>query len=118
MQEANCGVDRFFQFSVDTMNYRRHTTLVVIHDQGTDMAAGPGPRVGDLQHTILKVLWSAGPSTVSDVHKTLAQDRELAYTTVATLLRRMETRGLVRHKEEGRKFVYEPVVSEEGITSS
>jgi BlaI family transcriptional regulator, penicillinase repressor len=81
------------------------------------MAAGPGSRMGDLQHAILKVLWQAGPSTVSEVHKALA-DRDLAYTTVATLLRRMESRGLVRHREEGRKFVYEPLVSEEGVTTN
>ncbi len=35
----------------------------------------------------------------------------MAYTTVATMLRKMESRGLVAHREEGRKFLYEPLVT-------
>ena len=72
--------------------------------------------VGSLQLQILKVLWDRGPSAVADVHGALAGD--LAYTTVATMLRKMEARGLVRHREEGRKFVYEAAVRQAEVITS
>jgi predicted transcriptional regulator len=75
-------------------------------------------RLGDLQLAIMKVLWEAGAATVAEVHKALGPGADLAYTTVATMLRKMEARGLVRHREEGRRFVYEPAVSEAGVTRS
>jgi predicted transcriptional regulator len=64
----------------------------------------------------MKVLWSRGEATVADVHKALAGGRELAYTTVATMLRKMEGRGLVRHRLEARSFIYQPVVEEEAVS--
>jgi BlaI family penicillinase repressor len=72
--------------------------------------------VGSLQLQILKVLWDGGPAAVADVHRALPGG--LAYTTVATMLRKMEARGLVRHREEGRRFVYEAAVREGDVTGS
>lgn len=69
-------------------------------------------RLGDLQLAIMKVLWTRGEATVSEVHKELANDRDLAYTTMATMLRKMEVRRLVAHRAEGRSFVYRAVVEE------
>jgi BlaI family transcriptional regulator, penicillinase repressor len=77
----------------------------------------PRYRLGDLQLAIMKVLWEAGAAAVTDVHHALA-DNNLAYTTVATMLRKMEAKGLVRHREEGRRFIYLPAVTEEGVTRS
>jgi BlaI family transcriptional regulator, penicillinase repressor len=73
--------------------------------------------VGNLQLQILKALWAAGPATVADVHAALPHGADLAYTTVATMLRKMEARGLVRHRRDGRKFVYEPAVRQEDVTA-
>lgn len=73
-------------------------------------------RLGDLQLRIMKVLWSSGEATVADVHKALADENELAYTTVATMLRKMEARGLVRHRLDARSFVYRPAVAEEAVS--
>lgn len=74
-------------------------------------------RLGDLQLRIMKLLWEVGPTAVADVQRRLGGDR-LAYTTVATMLRKMETRGLVGHREEGRRFIYEPAVSADVVTRS
>lgn len=74
-------------------------------------------RLGDLQLEIMKLLWKRGPSRVADVHKGLGTDR-FAYTTVATMLRKMEERGLVRHQEQGRAFYYKAIVSGEEVTRS
>jgi len=73
-------------------------------------------RLGDLQLRIMRVLWDSAPASVAEVHGRLGG--ELAYTTIATMLRKMEDRGLLRHDEEGRKFVYRPAVSEEDVTRS
>ena len=69
----------------------------------------PTPRELD----ILKVLWEHGPLAVADVHRLLppADGRRVALTTVQTLIRLMETKGLVRHTAEGRAFVYAGVYS-------
>jgi BlaI family transcriptional regulator, penicillinase repressor len=57
---------------------------------------------------ILKVLWEDGPSSVRAVYHRLAdaQEEDLAYNTVQTLLRLMEDKGLVAHEVEGRTFIY------------
>jgi BlaI family penicillinase repressor len=73
-------------------------------------------RLGNLQLQIMKVLWAAGPCRVADVHARLPAGHDLAYTTVATMLRKMEDRGLVTHASEGRSFVYQAAVAEEDVT--
>jgi BlaI family penicillinase repressor len=65
----------------------------------------PEPTPRELE--ILKVLWEQGPSSVRVVHRVLQMEEPtLAYTTVQTMLRLMEGKGLVAHAEEGRTFVY------------
>lgn len=65
-----------------------------------------GPRnLGELQLAILRTLWQRDESSVADVHEALS-DRGLALTTIATMLRKMEEKGLVAHRENGRQFLY------------
>ena len=47
----------------------------------------------------------------------MCPDGELAFNTVQTLLRIMEDKGLVRHRAEGRTFIYEPKYSRDRVTS-
>lgn len=74
-------------------------------------------RLGDLQLKIMQVLWERGEAAVAEVYESLRGER-LAYTTVATMLRKMETRGLVRHRAEERRFIYRPAVSADQVTQS
>lgn len=69
----------------------------------------------DLQVAILSVLWEEGEATVNGVRERLAEERDLARTTVATLLSRLEDRGVVAHRERGREFVYRARVSEREV---
>lgn len=73
-------------------------------------------RLGDLQLRIMKVLWERGEATVAGVHEALPDGRGLAYTTVATMLRKMEGRGLVSHRVDGRSFIYSAKVAEEEVS--
>lgn len=75
-------------------------------------------RIGDLQLHILKVLWERPDSGVGVVHEALKPERDLAYTTVATMLRKMEARGLVTHREEGRSFLYRAAVQADDVNRS
>jgi predicted transcriptional regulator len=72
-------------------------------------------RLGDLQLKIMKVLWEQREVTVA-VHQALEPATSLAYTTIATMLRKMEARGLVSHRLEGRNFVYRAAVAEKAVT--
>ncbi len=66
---------------------------------------------------ILKVLWEIGSGSVREVHERLCPSGELAFNTVQTLLRIMEDKGLVRHRAEGRTFIYSPCHSREQVSS-
>ena len=75
-------------------------------------------RLGDSQLKIMKVLWERGHANVNDVLDALGPEADLAYTTVATMLRRMEARGLVTHTTEGRTFIYRPAVAADEVSRS
>ena len=72
--------------------------------------------LGKLQLAIMRVLWSAGEATVNDVHRALSASHGLAPTTIATMLKKMEKKGVLTHRTEGRRFVYRPTVSERAVT--
>jgi predicted transcriptional regulator len=72
----------------------------------------PALDLSDLQLATIRVLWDRGEATTAEVHKALRPSRGLAVTTVATLLRRLEERGLVAHRSDGRAFVYRALLSE------
>jgi predicted transcriptional regulator len=75
-------------------------------------------QLGDLQLAIMRELWRLKEATVTDVHGALLAERGLAPTTIATMLKKMEARGLVTHRTEGRRFVYRSLVSEDTVTHS
>ena len=78
----------------------------------------PRQTLGDLQHAIMAVLWERGEATTADVHQALQEERGLAPTTIATMLRKMEDKGVVAHRAEGRQFVYRPTVTQAEVRES
>ena len=60
---------------------------------------------------LMSVLWQRGSGTVSEVREEVVDD--ISYSTVMTLLRTMESKGLVRHEKEGKAFRYFPMVQAE-----
>lgn len=65
---------------------------------------------------VMAVLWDAGPSTVTEVMDQLGDT--LAYTTVLTVLRTLESKGHVGHNEEGRAHRYHALVAREAAGNS
>jgi len=74
------------------------------------------PRLGDLQLKIMKLLWEHGESAVADLHRALTREKAFAYTTIATMLRKMEEKGLVTHRVDGRCFIYSAAVQEQAVS--
>jgi predicted transcriptional regulator len=74
-------------------------------------------QLSELQLAVVRALWELGEGGVSEVLSQVARNgRELAPTTVATVLRRLEKDGWVAHRERGRQFVYRARVSREQAT--
>lgn len=65
----------------------------------------------DRELEILKVLWDAGPASVREVYEAMSRrSAGIVQNTVQAFLRTMEEKGLVRHRTEGRSFIYEPLL--------
>lgn len=70
------------------------------------------PRLTALQLEVFKVLWERPEATVVEIQQAVSATRPLAQTTIATLLSRLEKRGLVAYRTEGRQYVYRAVLQE------
>jgi BlaI family penicillinase repressor len=71
-------------------------------------------QLAPLQLEIMQVLWDREEATVAEVHQDLPKGRSLAYTTVSTMLTKMQHNGQVRIKrrEAGRVLVYAAAIRE------
>jgi len=76
-------------------------------------------RLGELENEVMTRLWQWNrPVTVREVLEDLLQERELAYTTVMTVMDKLFQKGWLRREQEGRAFRYEPVSSREAYTAA
>lgn len=72
--------------------------------------------LGEREADVMKALWALGSGTVADVRARLPVS--LAYTTVLTILRRLQEKGFVEPEVEGRAHRYRPLVSEYEVRST
>lgn len=74
--------------------------------------------MGELESAVMAQLWSAdAPRTVREVHEALTPTRQLAYTTVMTVLDRLAKKGLVTQERDERAYRYSPARSREQMTA-
>ena len=71
------------------------------------------PDLSDLQLAIIRVLWDKGEASALEVQAAIHRSRPLAITTVSTVLARLEKKGVVAHRADGRTFIYRARVSEQ-----
>ena len=64
---------------------------------------------------ILRLVWQLGEATVQQIQDALPANRKVAYKTVQTLLRRLEDKGYLTHKVEGKAHVFGPAVKREAV---
>ena len=69
----------------------------------------------DLELQVLSVLWERGPSGVRDVMEEIPDGKPRAYTTILTVLQVLEKKGLVRHVQNGRQYVYHAATNRDGV---
>jgi predicted transcriptional regulator len=70
----------------------------------------------DREADLMQILWEHGASTAGEVRDRLSDD--LAYTTVLTVLRTLEAKGYVDHKEDGRAHRYRPRIAQQAARSN
>jgi predicted transcriptional regulator len=71
----------------------------------------------ELQQAILDRLWSKGPATAEQIREALLPTHRLKDSSVRTLLRRLERRGYVSHRLDGRTFVYEAAMAPKRVAA-
>jgi len=67
---------------------------------------------------LMKLLWARGESAVADLVAAIPEAEALAYTSVLTTIRILEQKGYVRHRQDGRAFLYSPCVAEQDASRS
>jgi predicted transcriptional regulator len=72
----------------------------------------------ELQLAILRVVWDKGEATVQDIWEALHPERGLAQTTIATMLSRLERRGVVTRRAQARQYHYRAAVTEPEVQHS
>jgi len=64
---------------------------------------------------VLRLVWDSKEATVQQVYDALPINRKVTYVTVATLLRRLEEKGYLKHRVRGKAFVYTPSAKKEEV---
>lgn len=67
--------------------------------------------LGSLECEIMEVVWLKGKASVRDVLTELQKDREIAYTTVMTVMNRLHKKSYTKYVKEGNAYIYYPLVS-------
>lgn len=70
-------------------------------------------RISDAEHAVMEVLWEESPLTAQDVSERVPAEREWSANTVKTLLGRLLAKNVIAHEEEGRRYLYRPLVARE-----
>lgn len=67
---------------------------------------------------LMKILWRRGESAVNDLLAAMPDSEPLAYNSVLTTIRILEQKGYVEHRQEGRAFIYWPLIAEQEASRS
>jgi predicted transcriptional regulator len=71
--------------------------------------------LGELQAEVMEIVWSKGEATVADAVETIARRRPVTYTTVLVAMQKLSQKGWLKHRSEGRAYVYSPRRSREEV---
>ena len=74
--------------------------------------------LGELQRAVIEVVWNLGEASVHQVRKELGRKKKLAYTTVLTAMQKLEKAGWLRHRTEGKVYIYSPTRTREQAGAS
>jgi predicted transcriptional regulator len=74
--------------------------------------------LGELQKAVMELIWEQGEATVGKVRECLKRDPEPAYTTILSVMQKLEKSGWLKHRAEGRGYVYFPTRSRDEAGTS
>jgi predicted transcriptional regulator len=69
------------------------------------------PSLGELESRILAILWEHGPSGINAMVSLMREERDIAYTTVATVVQRLYEKGLLTREPSKNAHIYRPAIS-------
>ncbi|MBX9860820.1 MAG: BlaI/MecI/CopY family transcriptional regulator [Sphingomonas sp.] len=70
-------------------------------------------RISDAEHMVMEVLWDQAPLSAQDVAERIGSARDWSANTVKTLLGRLLAKKVIGHEEDGRRYLYRPLVARE-----
>jgi BlaI family penicillinase repressor len=79
------------------------------------MAKSKRPAMSPAETEVLRLVWQSQEATVQQVYEALPANRKVTYVTIATLLRRLEEKGYLKHHVRGKAFVYAPAAKKEDV---
>lgn len=74
--------------------------------------------LGETEMEVLQLVWELGEATVNDVRDRILEDRDVAYTTIMTVMKNLAEKGYLTYEKEGRTYVYEPARPAEEVRHS
>ncbi|WP_103030362.1 BlaI/MecI/CopY family transcriptional regulator [Salinibacter altiplanensis] len=74
--------------------------------------------LGETEMEVLHHVWDLGEATVADVRERILRDRDVAYTTVMTVLKKLSEKGYLDYYKEGRSYVYQPAEEPDAVQHS
>ena len=86
-----------------------------IRNRKVKMTRRKRPAMSPAETEVLRLVWESQHATVQQVYDTLPANRKVTYVTVATLLRRLEEKGYLKHRVRGKAFIYTPAVKKEDV---
>ena len=76
-------------------------------------------RISDAELDVMEALWAAGrPLTAADVAERIDPERGWSLATVKTMLSRLAVKGALKHREDGRRFLYSPAIRREAYVGN
>lgn len=82
------------------------------------MPPRPSNTLTEAELRLMRLLWRGGESSVQDLVLAMPEESRLAYTSVLTTIRILETKGYVEHRQVGRAFLYTAVIAEQDAQQS
>ena len=79
------------------------------------MVKSKRPAMSPAETEVLRLAWRFQEATVQQVYDALPANRKVTYVTVATMMRRLEEKGYLRHRLQGKAFVYVPAAKQEDV---
>ncbi|WP_033922332.1 BlaI/MecI/CopY family transcriptional regulator [Sphingomonas sp. 37zxx] len=74
-------------------------------------------RISDAEHAVMEVLWDESPLTAQEVAERIPADRDWSANTVKTLLGRLLGKQVIAHEEDGRRYLYRPIVARQSYVA-